>query len=86
MVNERRSSVEILQEILRLARHGEKKTRIMYGANLSHDALNKYLGFLEEKGFMVREDGRGHFHITPMGVEFLGDLERVTRHFRGFRL
>lgn len=82
MPNERRSSVEILAEILRLVRNGEKKTRIMYGANLSHDALNKYLNFLVDGGFLTFEENASRYHITTRGVEFLTDLERVTRHLR----
>ncbi|HLE96087.1 MAG TPA: winged helix-turn-helix domain-containing protein [Candidatus Thermoplasmatota archaeon] len=82
MPNERRSSVEILAEILRLVRNGEKKTRIMYGANLSHEALNKYLNFLREGAFIVHDEKGGRFHITQLGMEFAADLERVTRHLR----
>lgn len=81
MIGEKRSSLEILQEIIRLASQGNKKTRIMYGANLSYDMLSKYLDFLTAKGFLTAETS-GKYTVTSDGYEFLRDLDRVTRHFR----
>lgn len=80
MIGEKRSSLEILQEIIRLADLGHKKTRIMYGANLSFDMLNKYLEFLTTKGF-VTVDATGRYAVTSDGRAFLADLDRVRRHF-----
>ena len=82
MFGEKRSGVEILQDILRSAAQGHRKTRIMYGANLSYDMLVKYLEFLTSKGFVELEASSGKFSVTPRGYEFLHDLDRVTRHFR----
>lgn len=82
MIGEKRSSLEILQEIIRLANDGNKKTRIMYGANLSYDMLSKYMDFLLDKGFVTLDVGTGRYAVTAAGHEFLRDLERVTRHFR----
>lgn len=82
MFGEKRSGVEILQDILRSAAQGHRKTRIMYGANLSYEMLVKYLEFLTSKGFIALDDATGKFNVTPRGYEFLRDLERVTRHFK----
>lgn len=82
MIGEKRSSLEILQEIIRLAGQGQKKTRIMYGANLSYDMLNKYLEFLLVKGFVTVDPTTNRYGVTPAGHEFLRDLDKVTRHFR----
>lgn len=82
MIGEKRSSLEILQEIIRLARDGNKKTRIMYGANLSYDMLSKYLDFLLVKGFITVDEATGKFGVTASGHEFLRDLDKVTQHFR----
>lgn len=82
MFGEKRSGVEILQDILRSAAQGHRKTRIMYGANLSYEMLVKYLEFLTTKGFVVLDDETGKFSVTPRGYELLRDLDRVTRHFR----
>lgn len=82
MLSEKRSSMEILQDIIRLAKSGQKKTRIMYGANLSYDMLNKYLEFLTVKGFLVLDAKTGRYGVTTAGHEFLRDLDKVTRYFR----
>lgn len=82
MIGEKRSSLEILYEIMRLASQGQRKTRIMYGANLSYDMLNKYLDFLRLKGFVALDEESGKFSVTKDGHEFMRDLERVTRHLR----
>lgn len=82
MIGEKRSSLEILQEIMRLAGQGQKKTRIMYGANLSYDMLNKYLEFLLAKGLITNDAASGKFGVTPTGYEFMRDLDKVTRYFR----
>lgn len=82
MIGEKRSSLEILREIMKLASQGQKKTRIMYGANLSYDMLNKYLDFLLVKGFVVIDSASGRYGVTTDGHEFMRDLEKVARHFR----
>jgi len=64
-----------------LVAQGHRKTRIMYGANLSYDMLVKYLDLLVEKGFITVDD-KGRYAVTPTGSEFARDLDRVTRHFR----
>lgn len=82
MIGEKRSRLEILQEIMHLAGQGHKKTRIMYGANLSYEMLNKYMDFLRTKGFITVDEETGKYAITDTGLEFIRDLDRVTRHFR----
>lgn len=82
MIGEKRSSLEILKEIIRLAGQGHKKTRIMYGANLSYEMLNKYLDFLLAKGFVTVDSVSGKHAVTADGWEFQRDLEKVMRHFK----
>ena len=55
----RRSKLQILVDILRLIqRKGgyAKPTHILYGANLSHVRLTKYLNWLLMKGFIEEVD------------------------------
>jgi len=52
-MNHRRSSVEVIADILRLREAG--KTQIMYGANMSYRQLQKYLAFLIQQGFLERQ-------------------------------
>ncbi len=61
-MNNRRSSVEIIAEILRLGEAG--KTEIMYSVNMSYRQLQKYLSFLVQEGFLER-------HVVPNpGVKY----------------
>ncbi|MEK7354765.1 MAG: winged helix-turn-helix domain-containing protein, partial [Chloroflexota bacterium] len=43
-INNRRSSIQIIADMLRLGEAG--KTEIMYSANMSYFQLQKYLNFL----------------------------------------
>lgn len=62
-LNQRRSSIEVIADILRLEEAG--KTEIMYSANMSYRQLQKYLDFLVSEGFMER-------HVVPNpGVKYL---------------
>ena len=46
----RRDHLDIIAEMLEVARDGALKTKIMYEANLSFAQLNEYLSFLLEIG------------------------------------
>ena len=71
-LSQRRSNLEIIAEILRIARRGAKRTRIVYGANLNFKMLREYLDKLQEAGLITisREDG-GLIKTTQKGQEFL---------------
>ena len=71
-LSQRRSNLEIIAEILRIARRGTKRTRIVYGANLNFKMLREYLKKLEEAGLIAisGEDG-GIIKTTEKGLEFL---------------
>ncbi|MEA3202279.1 MAG: hypothetical protein QOE90_3707 [Thermoplasmata archaeon] len=76
---ERRGEFDILVAILRLAAQGHGRTRIMYGANISHAMLRRYLDGLESKGFVAR-DGES-YALTAKGEQLRRDMERVLTHF-----
>jgi predicted transcriptional regulator len=76
-----RSQFRIYVDIMRvIQREGNeaKPTRILYGANLSHDRLVKYLeelkglGVIQESGFDEKIYG-----LTQKGIEFLNDFRKV---------
>ena len=67
----RRSNVEIVAEILRIARKGARKTRIVYGANLNFKMLREYLDKLERAGLIVTQPNEGIIKITERGREYL---------------
>lgn len=65
----RRSRIDITADILRFANAGTKKTRILYGCNLSYSQLQAYLKLLLSMELLVyREDV---FKTTTKGLEFL---------------
>jgi predicted transcriptional regulator len=69
---QRRSNLEIIAEILRLARKGADKTRIVYGANLNFKMLEYYLTRLEKMGLVARTKEKGHLiRTTEKGNEYL---------------
>jgi len=70
--SQRRSNLEIVAEILRTAKKGAKKTRIVYGANLNFKMLNEYLEKLEAAGLIKHsEDNGGLIETTDKGKEYL---------------
>ena len=80
-----RTRVEILASILKVASNGALKTHIMYKANLSHRQLERYLGFLEERGLLAQgidEDmGNRIYRITNKGCDFLREYSHVSGYF-----
>jgi predicted transcriptional regulator len=69
---QRRSNLEIVAEILRIARKGAKKTRIVYGANMNFKMLDEYLEKLEKAGLVASPQGNGGLiKTTEKGVEYL---------------
>jgi predicted transcriptional regulator len=80
-----RTRVEILASILKVASSGALKTHIMYKANLSHRQLERYLGFLEERGLLAQgidEDmGNRIYRITDKGSDFLREYSHVSGYF-----
>lgn len=79
-LHQRRLPCQIMYEIMSLASQGEGKTRIMYGANISYALLVKYLSFLEQKGFLVSQNGHG-YAVTEKGRGFMADMGKLLRHF-----
>nr|WP_292469973.1 winged helix-turn-helix domain-containing protein [Methanolobus sp.] len=57
----RRSRLDIIIAILKIAQDGAKKTQIVYGANLNSTIANKYLTSLEEKQLIEQ---KGVFFVT----------------------
>ena len=78
-----RGRIEITANILEIAKHGSRKTRIMYQGNLSFDLVQKYLKQLEQLGLIhVKDthDGEKMFLATEKGKEFLTDFYELQKH------
>ncbi len=77
---QRRDRHDIVAEILKQAKDGEKKTCIMYKARLSHSQLKYYLSLLGRSGLIMNNDGV--YRTTPKGLAFIREFEAVNFLFR----
>jgi len=76
MERKKRSSYDIIYDILVTCKPGVKKTRLMYNANLSFEVLKKYVDVLVEKQLILKKDEK--FFVTEKGMKFL-DILRTFR-------
>ena len=67
--NKNRNAIEIMAKILSLANPEAKATYIMYGANLNHELLQKYLQVLMENGLLKKEGNL--YSRTEKGTAFV---------------
>jgi predicted transcriptional regulator len=75
-----RTTTTIIAEILHLASHRMSKSRIMYGAFLSHHQLQLYLQILMERGLIAKEESGNAYRTTQKGMHFL-ELYRQLEQF-----
>jgi len=77
-LDRRRSSIEIIADMLRLGEAG--KTEIMYSVNMSYFQLQKYLGFLLERG-LIDKVRLGNpsvtYRVTAKGLELLRSIDGI---------
>ena len=81
-VNQRRSNIEIIADMLKVGENGAGKTRIMYGANLSYSQIQKYLGFLVNEGFIDKmEVGNPSvtYKVTDSGLKLLDTINSIIK-------
>jgi len=72
--------MEIMAEILRIAREGARKTRIVYGANLNFKLLQEYLSELEKAGLIVdHAEKDGLIKTTEKGIQYLNYYEGLKQ-------
>ena len=89
MVNNRRSEIEIINEILTLSSKGAKKTELLYQGNFSYAQLQSYLAYLMDKNILelqeIKNNGSSSkfYKTTPKGILFLQDVKRVLAHLDG---
>ena len=77
-MNNRRSNIEVIADILRLGQAG--KTEIMYSANMSYRQLQKYLEFLVTNGFIdVMKVGNPItvYKVNERGLRLLKAIESL---------
>lgn len=74
----RRSSIEVISDILRLGEAG--KTEIMHIANVSFSQLHKYLSLLLELELVHKrtiDNGSVRYRVTPKGLSLLNNIDSM---------
>ncbi len=79
-INNRRSNLEIIADMLRVGENGAGKTEIMYSANMSYSQLQQYLGFLMGQGFINKVKVGNPvvtYQVTEIGLKLLKSIDSV---------
>ncbi len=79
-VNNRRSSFEIIADMLRLGEAG--KTEIMYSANMSYFQLQKYLNLLLQLKLIDKVTVGNPivtYRVTRKGLRVLRNIDNITQ-------
>jgi len=91
MTKSYRSKIRILVDMMRTIKregsNGVGPTKILYGANLSHDRLTEYLEELMKKGLILENDideNRRVYALTEKGREFLQEFKKIERFSEAF--
>ncbi len=74
----RRSSIEVIADMLRLGEAG--KTEIMYSVNMSYHQLQKYLTFMLQLGLITKVTVGNPvvtYRVTRKGLRLLRSIESV---------
>jgi len=70
-MSSRRNKIKIMAEILRIAKGGASKTRIVYRANLNFKVFGDYFKELEKAGLLVEDS---EIRTTEKGVNFMENV------------
>ena len=79
-MNNRRSNIEIIADMLRVGENGAGKTEIMYSANMSYTQIQKYLGFLLSHEFINRVEVGNPvvtYQVTDKGLNLLNNIDSI---------
>jgi predicted transcriptional regulator len=83
-----RSQMRIYVDIMRVIQREDnhaKPTRILYGANLSHDRLLKHLDELKTLGVIDEINNEERvYKLTQKGIEFMNEFIRIERFASAF--
>ena len=86
-----RSKMRILVDMMRAIQEegedGAGPTRVLYGANLSHDRLTQYLEELVAKQLISEaelDDGNRIYRLSTKGRDFLREFVKVERFSEAF--
>jgi predicted transcriptional regulator len=74
-----RRKLDIIADILQVAKEDAKKTQIMYQANLSYTVLERYLAKVVGAYLVCFDDGSGCYRLTDKGREYLDAYKRYFK-------
>ncbi|MDO8578878.1 MAG: winged helix-turn-helix domain-containing protein [Dehalococcoidales bacterium] len=80
-LNNRRSNIQIIAEMLRTGENGAGKTKFMYNNNMSYTQLQKYMSFLITNGFIAEVhvgNPKVTYQVTVSGSRLLKSIDSVT--------
>ena len=83
-IDRRRSSIEVIADMLRLGEAG--KTEIMYSANMSYFQLQKYLKFLLELKLIDKVtvgNPMVTYRVTKKGLRLLRSIDSILEMLEG---
>jgi predicted transcriptional regulator len=79
-VSRRRSSIEIIADMLRVGENGAGKTEIMYSANMSYSQIQRYLDYLVNQGFISKvnmDNALVAYQVTDTGMKLLKAIDAL---------
>ena len=78
--SKRRDKLNIIAQILEIAKDGTLKTQIMYKANLSFAQLNDYLRFMLKINLLMKTDKNRKeiYKATEKGIDFLQRHQKIS--------
>jgi predicted transcriptional regulator len=76
-MNEHRSEIQIIYDILLFCRNGALKTHIVYKCNLNFKIIAKYLEKLIEKGLLSLMGDNKYYTESPKGFQFIVSFENM---------
>jgi predicted transcriptional regulator len=84
VINNRRSEIEIIGEILSLAKDGTRKTRILYQTNLSYTQLQTYLSSLLKLNVLKIENFNSvkTYKTTDKGLAVMKNINKVINDLK----
>lgn len=68
-----------MADILAIASENARKTKIMYGANLSYKVLQKYLSEIIGASLVSYDDGSQEYVLTSKGEKFLEAYQTYSK-------
>jgi len=78
-VRKKRSSLDLIADMIEAAKGGARQTAIMYGANLSYDLLVTYLPVLQAKRLLEAKDTNGLIFPSQKGLRYLREYRSYRR-------